>query len=121
MSLDLHPDIERQVLVRAAAAGISANDYIARLLEATTPTAESDPVARVRGLLHDWQQQDHTPSAAPAPNDGSLTPSEALFRQWEQEDASLTDEERQTAEEWWQEFQRDINAERAAAGMRPVF
>jgi hypothetical protein len=121
VSLDLQPDIERQVVACAQAAGVTANDYIARLLEAATPTAASDAVARVRGLLHDWQQQDHTSTAAPAPNDGSLTPSEALFRQWEQEDASLTEEERQAEEERWQQSQQGNNAERVAADMRQIF
>ncbi|MGH2344774.1 MAG: hypothetical protein ACRDG4_06080, partial [Chloroflexota bacterium] len=63
----------------------------------------------------------HTPVTAPAPNDGTLTPSEALFRQWEQEDAKLTDEERQAEEVRRQQFQQDINAQRAASGMRPIF
>lgn len=100
MSLDLHPDIERRMVARAQAAGISPSDYIARLLAAANPPVAPDPVAR--GLLRDWQQHDHTPTAAPAPSDGTLTPSEALFRQWEQEDATLTDAERRAEEERWQ-------------------
>jgi hypothetical protein len=119
--LDLHPDIERQILARAQAAGITANDYVARLLQAAAPGTAPDPVARVRRLLSEWQQHDHTPTATPAPIDGTLTPSEALFRQWEEEDAGLTDDERQAEENYWQEFQQSINAERTAAGMRPIF
>ncbi len=121
MSLELNPDVERQVVERARAAGTTVSDYIARLLQAAAPVAALDPAARVRSLLYQWQQQDHTPTAAPAPNDGTLTPSEALFRQWEQEDATLTDEERQVEEERWQQFQQGINAQRLASGMRPIF
>jgi hypothetical protein len=121
MSLDLHRDVERLVLARAQAAGITPSDYVARLLGAGTPSAPSTPVERVRFLLQEWQQEDHTPTAALPPNDGSLTPSEALFRQWEHEDARLTDEERQAEEERWQQFQQDIDAERVAADMRPLF
>lgn len=120
MSLDLHPEVERQVVAAARAAGITPSDYVARLLVAADMPA-ADPVAHVRGVLRDWQQRDRTPSAPPVPNDGALTPSEALFRQWEREDAGLTEESRRTEEERWQQFQDDINAERAAAGMRPIF
>jgi hypothetical protein len=40
---------------------------------------------------------------------------------WEQEDASLTEAERQANDELWRQFQQEINAERAASGMRPIF
>jgi hypothetical protein len=81
MSLDLSPEVEREVLARAQAMGTTAIEYLARLLkEAAGPITAPSPVAHVRALLAQWQQQDHTPTAAPAPNDGSLTPSEALFR-----------------------------------------
>jgi non-ribosomal peptide synthetase component F len=102
--------------------GTTANDYLARLLqEAGDPITAPNPVAHVRALLARWQQQDNTPTAAPAPNDGSLTPSEALFRAWEQEDARLTEVERQTNDELWRQFQQEMNAERTAIGMRPIF
>ena len=75
----------------------------------------------MRSLLRRWQQHDQTPTAAPAPNDGTLTPSEALFLQWEHEDATLSDEARQAEEERWQQFQQGIDAERRASGVRPIF
>jgi hypothetical protein len=81
----------------------------------------SNPADRVRALLIQWQLRDGTPTARPAPNDGSLTPSEALFRQWEEEDAMLTDEERASHEALWRQFQDGIDAERDAAGMRRIF
>jgi len=121
MSLELNPEVERQVLERAQAAGTTASDYVAGLLQAGAPIAAPDPAARMRGLLHQWQQDDCTPTAAPAPNDGTQTPSEALFRQWEREDATLTDEERQAEEVRWQQFQQGINAQRLASGMPPIF
>jgi hypothetical protein len=118
MSLDLNPEVESQVLERARAAGTTASEYIARLLRSDAPApSPSDPIARVREL----RQQDDTPTALPPPNDGTMTPSEALFRQWEREDAALTDEERQAEEALWQQFQQGINAERDVAGMRRLF
>ena len=105
MSLEIHPEVERQVLERAKVAGISASDYIATLLRGTAPSIVPAAAARVRDLLREWQQDDHTPIAAPAPDDGTRTPSEALFRQWEREDAALTDEERRVGEAQWHQFQ----------------
>jgi hypothetical protein len=121
VSLELNPEVERQVLERARAAGTTASDYIAQLLQAYTTIASPNPIARVHGLLNQWQFQDRSPTSAPAPNDGTFTASEALFRQWEREDANLTDEERQAEEKRWQQFQRDINSDRVASGMRPIF
>jgi hypothetical protein len=121
MALELNPEVERQVLECAQAAGTPVSDYVAGLLQAAASTTSLYPAARIRGLLHQWQQFDHTPVAAPAPNAGTLTPSEALFRQWEQEDAKLTDEERQAEDIRWQQFQQDIDAQRLASGMQPIF
>jgi len=44
-----------------------------------------------------------------------------LFRQWEREDADLTDEERRIEQARWHQFQQGIDAERLASGMRPIF
>jgi hypothetical protein len=99
MPLNLDPEMERQVLERAQDAGMNANDYIAGMLRATAPDRAPDPVARVRSLLSQWQRQDATPVAPPGPNDGTLTPSEALFRRWEQEDAGLSEDARRAEED----------------------
>lgn len=101
MSLDLHPDIERQVLVRAQAAGVTPSDYVAGLLGAATPSGATDPVERVRELLQEWQRHDRIPTAPAPPGDGTMTPSKALFRQWEQEDAGMNEDERRAAEARW--------------------
>lgn len=119
MSLELPPELESTVREYAEAEGVSINDLIARHFPPRM--AKRDPVAHVKSLLAQWQQQDNTPTTLPAPNDGTLTPSEALFRKWDAEDALLTDEERQAQAEQWQQFQQGINAERAANGMRLIF
>jgi hypothetical protein len=92
VSLDLEPDVERAVRERAAAEGATASEFIARLLKRR--------------------------DAAPEPEADAT---EALFRQWDEEDAHMTDEERREEDRFWQEFARGINADRAAAGMRLIF
>lgn len=49
-----------------------------------------DPKARVRALLAEWQAQDNTPRLPPLPARGAETPTQALFRKWEMEDATMT-------------------------------
>jgi hypothetical protein len=53
MSLELNPEIERLLVERAHAAGTSASDYVARLLQVAAPTALPGPAARVRALLNE--------------------------------------------------------------------
>jgi hypothetical protein len=93
MSLELNPEVERLLLERAGAAGTSASDYVARLLQVAPPADLPDSIVRVVAMLNEWQQRDHTPIAAPVPNDSGLTPSEALFRLWDREDANMTEAE----------------------------
>lgn len=120
MSLELAPEVERAVAERAAAEGISINELLSRYFRPAPPRPQTS-VERVKSLLTQWQHMDNTPVARPLPNDGSMTPSEALFQQWDHEDDSLSEAERQTQEDLWEEFKRGINAERAAAGMRLIF
>jgi hypothetical protein len=68
-----------------------------------------------------WQAQDNTSILPPVPTRPGETPTQALFRKWEEEDATMTPEERKQEEKLWEEFQRSINAERAKAGMRTLF
>jgi len=117
----LAPETESRIQEYAIHEGINADEAINQLLRFVTSSAPRDPVAHVRNLLAQCQQQDGTPVAQPAPNDGSLTPSEALFRKWDAEDAQLNDADRQAQAELWEQFQQGINAERAATDMRPVF
>jgi hypothetical protein len=116
MSLELSPQAESILQEEASRAGVSVDTLIER-----TFAPRRNPVARVQALLTEWQQQDKTPTAETASPHGNLTPSEALFRKWEAEDAGLTEEEQQAQAAQWEQFQRGINAERKAAGMRLIF
>ncbi len=79
MSLELAPEIESAVRAYADREGVNASEYIAHLLPYVTP--ERTPHAGVQALLSRWQAQDGTPTAMPAPNDATLTPSESLFKE----------------------------------------
>lgn len=96
-------------------------DYVVRRVLPAPESAMPASEAHVRDLIARWQEQDGIPTAVPASNNGTLTPSEALFRQWEREDEQLSDAEYNAQTELWEQFQRGINAERAASGARLVF
>ena len=88
MSLELSLETENVVRQRAAAAGISADDLLARTfgqkkLQEPSPT---NPQERVRALLTQWQAQDGTPVLPPILTQNGETPTQALFRKWEEED-----------------------------------
>jgi chromosome condensin MukBEF MukE localization factor len=61
---------------------------------------------KVRALLRRWQAQDNTPvvAAGPEPRPGETT-TEALFRKWNEEDARMTDEEREAEDRLWREVE----------------
>ena len=105
---------------------LALNALSATVAEPTNPARSAPPqdqrdrLAHARALIARWQQADNTPTAAPAPNDAAVTPSEALFKQWEREDEQLTEAQRGSRVLWWEQFQQGVNAERAASGMTPI-
>ncbi|GAB4464093.1 MAG: hypothetical protein OHK0029_33650 [Armatimonadaceae bacterium] len=53
-------------------------------------------------------------------NDISSNPTLDLLRQWTEQDASLSPSERDSEEELWDKFEKNINESRANAGMRTL-
>lgn len=92
MALDLAPAVEKTIQRRAAAEGATPSDFLARLLNVSAP--------------------------ATAPN---INATEALFRQWDEEDAHMTEEERQEEDAFWDKFTQGVDESRRAAGMRLLF
>jgi len=123
MSLELSPEIENIIRERAAAAGISVNDLLARTFgqeKLQTPFV-SHPKEHVRALIAQWKAQDNTPIVSPVPVQNGETPTQALFRKWEEEDANMSEEEQAKDEKLWEEVQLSLDAERTKAGMRTLF
>ena len=86
MSLDLSPEVENVVRERAEALGVSVNDLLARTFapEKTEAKLVSDPQAHVRALLARWQAEDNTLTLPPVPTRPGETPTQALFKKWEE-------------------------------------
>jgi hypothetical protein len=67
----------------------------------------------IQTRLRRWQEQDRTP----------LRPSisaHELFAQWAQEDARMTEEEREAEDRFWEEFLKGLNETRHSLGMRTL-
>lgn len=114
MSLELSPEIENAVRERAQAEGVSVNDLLARTF---TPVPQStppnlppvrDPKAHVDALLAKWQAEDKTPLRSAPPTLPGETETQALFRKWAEEDAHMTDAERDAEARLWQDIEQGL-------------
>lgn len=118
MTLEIAPDVAREIRENAAREGVSESDYLARLMQSArlTPTdnfavASADPAARVRALLTKLQEADGMPFAP-------TIPAKTLFAQWDAEDANMTDEEREAEDRIWENYMQRLNETRATFGLR---
>lgn len=116
LTIDLTPEEEARLAAVARKNGVRLEECAQQLLrehlsllsgEAERNGAEegSDPVARVESLIRQWQEQDQTPQAPLAPNDGTMTPTQALFKQWEEEDARMSPEEIEVQRQLWEDLE----------------
>jgi len=77
-------------------------------------TYESEEVTDpVLAKLKQWQEETQTQT-------GPVISSQEQFAQWDLEDAAMTDEERVAEGKLWKEFEKGINENRAALGMRQL-
>jgi hypothetical protein len=113
MRIDLTPSEEARLSAAARKTGLTPAEFVKRLalehLAAVPLTAED----AVDDKLRQWQEQDGK----------TLTPdipTRELFAQWAEEDAHMTDAEREAEDRLWEEFEKGINETRAALGMRPL-
>jgi hypothetical protein len=102
MSIDLSPEVERKLHEYAAREGVSASEYVARLLQSAISDTPRDPVAHVQTLLTQWQQE----YGLPVPSGGYKSTAE-LFAAWDAEDAQMTEEEREEERRFWADYERE--------------
>lgn len=119
MSLDVRPEIENMVRQRAAAEGVSIDDLLARTFAPGKKLQPAgDPVEHVRQLLVRWQSEDRTPIMPPVPLRNGETPTQALFRSWKEEDARMTEEEKEAEDLLWEDIEKGLNENRSTLRLR---
>jgi hypothetical protein len=90
-----------------------------RLARHTPPQqGRIDPNEHVQALLAQWQSEDNTPIRPPIPTLPGETPTRALFRKWEEEDAKMTDEERDAEDTLWEDIEQGLKQNDKALRLR---
>ena len=123
MAMQLPPETESRVREAADRAGVTIVELLNRTFappsngahhsnpadpdgtNRASSVAEETPeetCARVQGLLHQWQKD----YGLPVPPGGFKTVGE-LFAEWNEEDAKMTDEEREEERRFWEDYERE--------------
>ena len=99
LTIDLTPNEEARIEASARQNGIAPVDVVKKLVNEYLP-----PVAPVRALLTQWQQQYGLP---PRPDGKVHSSFQDLLQQWEDEDSLLTPEEVAAQSRLWDGWQLD--------------
>ena len=124
MSLEINPKLENRLRHQATRFGLTIEQLLERVLPTQglqfAPDTSKNERERVQALIAEWQHQDQTPVLSTPVREG-LTPTQALFKVWEEEDATLTPEEIAEELRFWGEFQHSLDTERSSAGRTAIF
>ncbi len=121
LTIELTPEQETQLIAVARREGLEPAELAQRLVIERLPDIASVPSAdRVQALLARWQTQDNTPLAAPPSVRPGETPTQALFRQWEEADTAMTDAEREAEDRLWEEVEKGLRENRFSLDVGPT-
>jgi methylphosphotriester-DNA--protein-cysteine methyltransferase len=106
MSLELAPEVEREVQENAARTGMSPSDFIRSLLKGNEThkitklsQTQEERLAQAKAKMQTWQQE----FGLPVP-EGGFKSMATLFEQWRAEDAHMTEQEQEKERQFWAEF-----------------
>jgi hypothetical protein len=111
LTINLTASEEARLSEAANRTGLAPAAYVEKMVREKLPAEAGDKKAAVMEKLRQWQSQDNT-SLRPE------VPTADLFARWAEEDAKLTDEEREADDRFWEEFMAGINQTRSDLGMR---
>jgi hypothetical protein len=111
MQIDLTPTEEARLSAAARQTGLTPAELVKRLAFENLPDIPATADDAVDARLRQWQDQD---GKTLSPD----IPTRILFAQWAEEDAPMTEADREAEDQLWEEFQKNINATRATLGMR---
>lgn len=91
MTLNISPQLETRLVEMARQEGVGPGALVEKLLTEYRPAKESpeQQPARVRALLAKSQEETRTVFPPPIPTRPGETQTQALFRQWSEEDALM--------------------------------
>ena len=83
---------------------------------ATSVKSHRDPRDQVRERLMQWQSEDSPSLKTQIPTGQGETPTQALFRKWSDEDAFMTEEEKDAEDRLWKEVETGLKENRLTFG-----
>ena len=86
--------------------GLAPEAFAEKMIREYLPTP--NPIEKMRQKLQKWQEEDNTPHPQPVPARSGLTLTVTLFEQWAEEDAKMTDAEREAEERAWEGFEEAL-------------
>ena len=111
LNIELTPAQEIALADAAQVCGVDAAELMKRLTLDHLPVAGKNDEADIDAKLRQWQMQDGR-SLLPD------TPAQALFAQWDEEDAHMTEEEREAEDQLWADIERGLTENSRALQMR---
>lgn len=105
------PDEELRLSVAARRNGLAPEEWLKQIALESLPKVSDDPNHEIDSKLRHRQERDGT----------VLThdiPAQTLFVQWAEEDASMTDEEREAEDRLWREIEEGLVENRGVLQLR---
>ena len=98
ITIDLTPSEEAQLSEAAQKSGMAPSDLLRKLPKDYLPAVSGTNEDELSSLLRRLQEQDGTKLFPDVP-------AQTLFAQWAEEDAKMTDEEREAEDRLWEELE----------------
>jgi hypothetical protein len=99
--VDLNPSEEARLSSAAKATGLAPAELIKKLVTEHLPAVPTLDEGELDAKLRTWQQQDGTKLMPDVPT-------QTLFAQWAEEDAQMTDEEREAEDRLWEDLEKGL-------------
>lgn len=99
--IDLTPSEEAQLSAAAKQTGLAPAELVKKLVKEHLPAAPATDEDDLDAKLRKWQEQDGTKLMPDVPT-------QTLFAQWAEEDAQMTDAEREAEDRLWKDLEKGL-------------
>lgn len=101
LTIDLTPSEVAQLSEATMHSGLAPSELVKKLLNEYMPFGSVTDKDDLDAKLHKWQQQDGVKLAPDVPT-------HTLFAQWAEEDARMTEQEREAEDRLWEELEINL-------------
>ena len=111
LTIDLTPYEEAQISAAAKQTGLAPAAFVKKLVQEHLPTVPAEDGDELDAKLRKWQEQDGTKLMPDVPT-------QTLFAQWADEDAQMTDEEREAEDRLWKDLEQGLTDDSRVLALR---